>query len=241
VATTDERDGSPVDTARLTRAEGDDIVVVPAEVDEPVGLSRRHALAGAAIVSILVVIVAVALFTRHSRPTTAVRTASPAASAPVPVVDKTPAKVKPKSSPPAAIATVASTSAPTTVAAAVPPATVSAATTPATPVPTTAAPPKQYPPSALTWDQPHRLTIPAGSARVLPVTAHNPTNGTVDLPHPLSCAPRLDHSEMCPEMVQQIGPGQSASAQYTIDAKGIAKGTYTLSIEGVLTVQVTVS
>jgi hypothetical protein len=240
VATTDERDGETVETTRVIPAEGDDIVVVPAEVDEPVGLSRRHALAGAAIVSVLVVIVAVALFTRHSRPTTAVRT-SPATNAQVPVVAKTPAKVKPKSSPPPAIATVESTTAPTTVAAAAPPATVSAATTPATPVPTTAAPPKQYPPSVLTWDQPQRLTIRAGFTKMLPVTAHNPTDGTVNLPHPLSCAPRLDNSEMCPEMVQQIGPGQSASAQYTIDAKGIAKGTYHLKIEGVLTVQVTVS
>ena len=42
-------------------------------------------------------------------------------------------------------------------------------------------------------------------------------------------------------MVQLIGAGQSASAPYTIDARGIAKGHYTLKIEGVLTVAVTVS
>ena len=35
--------------------------------------------------------------------------------------------------------------------------------------------------------------------------------------------------------------GQSASARYTIDASGIAKGHYTLKIEGVLTVAVTVT
>jgi hypothetical protein len=41
--------------------------------------------------------------------------------------------------------------------------------------------------------------------------------------------------------VQVIGPGQSASAQYTIDATGIAPGHYSMRIEGVLTVPVTVT
>jgi hypothetical protein len=41
--------------------------------------------------------------------------------------------------------------------------------------------------------------------------------------------------------VQLINSGQSASAQYTIDAHGIAPGHYLLKIEGVLTVAVTVS
>ena len=57
----------------------------------------------------------------------------------------------------------------------------------------------------------------------------------------MSCAPRLDHSEMCPEMVQLVAAGQSASATYTIEASGMAKGHYTLIIEGVLTIAVTVS
>ena len=85
------------------------------------------------------------------------------------------------------------------------------------------------------------LSVAAGHSASLAVTAHNPSDGIVNLPHPLSCAPRLDHSEMCPEMVQQIPSGQSASAQYSINATGIAPGTYSLSIEGVLTVRVTVS
>ena len=61
------------------------------------------------------------------------------------------------------------------------------------------------------------------------------------LPHPLACTPRLDHGEFCTEVVQLIGSGQSVTARYTIDASGIAKGHYSLQIEGVLTVTVTVN
>jgi len=242
VATTDERDGEAVDTARHApaTADGDDIQVIPAEIDEPVGLSRRHALAGAVIVLALVVVVAVALSTRHSRPTTGVQTkAAPSTLAPAAVAPKGSAR-PPIKSPPIAVATVENTAAPTTVRAVVPPPATAAATTPAPP-PTTAPEPKQYGASVLTWDAPRTLSVAAGHTAALAVTAHNPSDGIVNLAHPLSCTPRLDHSEMCPEMVQQIASGQSASAQYTIDAKGIAKGTYSLSIEGVLTVRVTVS
>jgi hypothetical protein len=109
-------------------------------------------------------------------------------------------------------------------------------------IPTTiAAPPKQYGASALTWTAPGALTIAAEHSGPLSVTAHNPTDGTVTLSHPLACTPRLDHSEMCPEMVQLIPAGGSASAQYTIDAHGIAPGHYVLKIEGVLSVPVTVT
>ncbi|MDP9332871.1 MAG: hypothetical protein M3Q30_06140, partial [Actinomycetota bacterium] len=92
-----------------------------------------------------------------------------------------------------------------------------------------------------TWDAPPSLAIAAGMSASLAVIAHNPTDGTVTLPHPLACTPRLDHGEVCTEMVQLISSGRSASARYTIDASGIAKGHYTLRIEGVLTVAVTVS
>jgi hypothetical protein len=93
----------------------------------------------------------------------------------------------------------------------------------------------------LTWNAPGRLTIASGHTAALAVTAHNPTDGTVALPHPLSCAPRLDHGEMCPQVVQVISPGGSASAGYTIDARGTAAGSYQLRIEGVLTIPVTVT
>jgi hypothetical protein len=73
------------------------------------------------------------------------------------------------------------------------------------------------------------------------VSAHNGTDGTVTLPHPLACTPRLDGNGMCTEMAQIINSGASASAQYTIDAHGIAPGHYALRIEGALTIAVTVT
>jgi hypothetical protein len=63
----------------------------------------------------------------------------------------------------------------------------------------------------------------------------------VSLAHPLGCTPRLDHREVCADIVQMIAAGAFASARYTIDAHGFAPGNYTLHIEGVLTVPVTVS
>ena len=92
----------------------------------------------------------------------------------------------------------------------------------------------------LTWSGPHSMTVLAGTTAILAVAAHNHTDGTVTLPHPLSCAPRLDHGEICPEVVQVLAPGTSAGAQFTVDAHGIAPGHYTLTIEGVLPVAVTV-
>src|SRR4029077_2153826 len=109
------------------------------------------------------------------------------------------------------------------------------------PPPTIAiAPPKQYGASVLAWDAPHGMTIPSGKTAPLTVMAFNRTDRIVNLPHPLSCTPRLDHTEVCTEMVQTIPAGGSATATYTIDARGIAPGNYALRIEGVLTVDVTV-
>jgi hypothetical protein len=241
VTTTDEPGGGSLDTARDAPAEGDDIVVLPADAGDPVGLSRRNVVAAAGVVAILVIIAVLALAARHSGSSARVQTSSAITLPQIPVVAKghpKPLVAKPKG-PPVAVEPAPSTAAPTTAVAVAPP-TAAAQTTPPT-VATTIAAPKQYGPSVLTWDQPAALAIRAGYSKSLPVTAHNPSDGTVTLPHPLSCAPRLDHGEICPEMVQLIGPGQSASAQYTISAKGIAPGSYTLSIEGVLTVHVTVS
>jgi hypothetical protein len=75
----------------------------------------------------------------------------------------------------------------------------------------------------------------------LSVSAHNPTDRGAAMPHPLSCTPRLDHREICPQVVQLVPSRTSVSATYTIDAHGVAAGNYTLNIEGVLTVAVTVS
>ena len=252
MATTDDRGGA-LDATRLDTADGDDIVVVvagPGSGDHERPRRVRRVLVGTAIVAVLVSGGAIAVAARHDGSTTRVRTTSPSTvpAAPVVVKGRTKATVpRVKPTPTVAVTTVPNTTPQTLVA--VPPASGPARTTPAPPpppppappAPATAAPPKQYRASALTWDAAPSLAIASGKTATLSVTAHNLTDGTVTLPHPLACTPRLDHGEMCPEMVQLIGSGQSANARYTVDASGIAKGHYTLKIEGVLTVAVTVT
>lgn len=102
-------------------------------------------------------------------------------------------------------------------------------------------PPPPFGAKALTWTAPTSLTIPSGTTAPMTVLAYNPTGRDVSLSHPLSCTPRLDHGEVCPDIVQLIGSHRSAGAHYTIDATGVVAGSYTLTIEGVLTVNVTVS
>jgi hypothetical protein len=102
-------------------------------------------------------------------------------------------------------------------------------------------PPPPFGAKALTWTAPSSLTIPSGETAPLTVLAYNPTGRSVSLSHPLSCTPRLDHGEVCPDIVQLISSHRSAGAHYTIDATGVVAGAYTLTIEGVLTVDVTVS
>jgi hypothetical protein len=102
-------------------------------------------------------------------------------------------------------------------------------------------PPPPFGASALTWTAPKSMSIATGTTAPLSVRAYNPTGRSVSLSHRLSCTPRLDHGEVCADIVQLIGSHQSASAHYTIDAAGFVPGSYTLTIEGVLTVDVTVS
>jgi hypothetical protein len=241
VSTTDERDGSPLETTRLDSADGDDIVVIP---DPDSGRRpRRGVLIWIAAVSavLLAGVVAGVVFRGQAHHTT-VRTTSP-------TVVPTPPAVGTKPAPTSATSPRVTT--PTTNALALPfkppPVKTGAQVTPSVvtalpqaPAPPTAAPPKNYGPSVLTWSAPHSMTVLAGSTAILAVAAHNHSDGTVTLPHPLSCAPRLDHGEICPEVVQVLAPGTSAGAQYTIDAHGTAPGHYTLTIEGVLAVGVTV-
>lgn len=244
MATTDDRDGIAVETTRAVPADGDDIVVVPALPGDPhhPGLVRR-ALVAAAIVAVLALGTAFAIASRHTGSTVRVRATSPPTLAPRPaVINHLKSSVpRAKPSPTAAVSTVPSIhSVPPVV---VPPArSVPILLAPPPPAPTTTpAPPKQYGPSVLRWKAPRSLAIAAGKSAPLEVTAYNPTDGTVTLPYPLSCTPRLDNGEMCPAMVQLIDAGQSASTRFTIDGRGFAKGKYTLKIEGVLTVAVTVS
>jgi hypothetical protein len=175
---------------------------------------------------------------------TVVRTTPPTAGT-TPAVAAAPVQIKanPKTTtatPALATPTVAIT-VPATLARPTNAATKVVAPPPTVPAPTLPPPPKEYGASVLTWTAPRTLTIETGHAVSLFVTAHNPTDGIASLPHPLSCAPRLDHSEVCSETVQPIGSGQSASAGYTIDAHGVVPGRYTLDIEGVVTLSVTVT
>ena len=207
------------------------------------GLVRR-ALVAATIVAVVALGPAFAIASRHTGSTVRVRTTSPPTLSPLPVVIKNHLKAtvpRAKPSPTVGATTVPSiNSIPVLV---VPPSrSLPVLSTPPPPAPTTTAPaPKQYGPSVLTWDVPRSLAIAAGKSATLPVTAYNPTDGTVTLPYPLSCTPRLDNGEMCPAMVQLIRAGQSTSTRFTIEARGVAKGKYALKIEGVLTVAVTVS
>ncbi len=253
MSTTDERDGSTVETARLEArrrdaAAGDDIVVLSSA--DPRRPGRRDLVIGLVTVALLIVagLVTVVLVIRNSQ-NEKVRTTSPTvATAPVGI------GTGPRPTTVAHRTPTTSTHAPATGAVVVPtvgPNVTSgivvapmdsgpAPTVPPTTGSPTTAPAKQYGASALTWSAPHSMTVLAESTAILAVAAHNHTDGTVTLPHPLTCAPRLDHDEICPAVVQVLTHGTSAGAQYTIDAHGIAPGHYSLKIEGVLTVAVTV-
>jgi hypothetical protein len=245
VSTTDERDGSPLSTTRPGAADGDDIVVI---TEPESGRHPRRNLRiwiAAVIAGVLAAVVGGVVFrgqANHTKIRTTSTTAAltPAAVAPVPAPT---IAASPRATPPTTNAVVLPFESPPAQAAP-PPAPAVVTTPPPAPAPTNApptiAPTKNYGPSVLTWSGPHSMTVLAGTTAILAVAAHNHTDGTVTLPHPLSCAPRLDHGEICPEVVQVLAPGTSAGAQFTVDAHGIAPGHYTLTIEGVLTVAVTV-
>jgi len=88
---------------------------------------------------------------------------------------------------------------------------------------------------------PTSVQVTAGETIPVAVSARNPSNGVVTLAHPLGCTPRLDHTEICAQTVELVGPGQTVNARYTIDARGITPGSYTLNIEGLRTINVTVT
>jgi hypothetical protein len=246
VTSTEERGDGSIETTQASPApaDGDDIVVIPGGApDEPRGRQLLLVI-GAAVVSIGVIVAAIAILTRHDGKTgqVAVQPATPT----VPVARPAAPKARPKPEPlpskpaPTIAVSVPPATQPRTVPVILPPV-VSSPAQQAPPVTLPLVAPKHYGASALTWDAPQRLMIAAGKTAPLTVVAFNHTDGVVDLPHPLSCTPRLDHTEVCAEIVQTIQPGGSATATYAIDARGIAPGKYTLWIEGVLTVLVTVS
>jgi hypothetical protein len=127
-------------------------------------------------------------------------------------------------------------------------------TTLSTPPPTIAS----YPPQLLTWQTtPSALTVKSGGSATIAVTVTNPTDGTVTLGQPLSCAPVLTPenggsaiaSGVCVEMAQIMAPHQVLTQPYTIyattsgDASGSAltPGRYAVRFENLHSIWMTVT
>jgi hypothetical protein len=248
------RDADPLD--------GDDITVDPGGA--PRDPSRRILVAAIVLVLVVVAIgTAIALGHRSSKSTaSSVSTAQPAhppAAHPTPV--RPPIAVAPLPTPttaaPAQIVTPSSAvvTPPTNPANAVviPPPVAVTSPPPAPPV--TAAP--ASPPSVLQWHAtPAALSVAGGKQVSFTVSVANPTNGTVDLPTPLSCAPTVRGpkgvvigASICEQVVQAIAPHQHLTQRYTIDAtttgdpsgQPLKAGAYTASIQNLFEVKITVT
>jgi hypothetical protein len=129
------------------------------------------------------------------------------------------------------------------------------AVAPSTAPPATAPPVES--PSVLTWrSSPGTLDLTAGAHMTFTVTVTNPTDGTVTLGVPLSCAPTLETAHgaaisnvMCEQMAQVLQPHQSLAQQYTVyatstgDATGtpLAAGRYIVRVENLSSIPVTVT
>ena len=122
------------------------------------------------------------------------------------------------------------------------------------PPPVVTAPPVEST-SVLQWKAtPPTISIKGGGHKTFTVTVTNPTDGTVTLPQPLSCAPVLRGPKgvafgfgVCVEMAQVMSPHQtSLTHTYTIYATDSASaggnalkpGNYTATIENLFTVNV---
>ncbi len=237
MASTKDRDGDAVDvTARTEVLEGDDIVVIPGEPDTHTSRRRRIALVIGALAAVVAIVVIVAVAAGGNKSDQHIVAASPS-----PNLGRTAAP--PKASAPSTITAKRSTHqttphvSPTTQIVVVGPASIPAATTPATAAPAVS----QYPPSAIQWTAPASITVAHNANKTITVVAHNPTNGTITLPHPLACTPTLRGDGMCTEMAQILRPGESATAQYKVDGSEVPPGNYTLDVEGVLKIKVTVT
>ncbi len=110
----------------------------------------------------------------------------------------------------------------------------------------------------LAWQTtPSALTVKAGGHATIAVTVTNPTDGTVTLGQPLSCAPVItpEHggsaiaSGVCEAMAQIMAPHQVLTQQYTIyatssgDASGapLAIGRYAVRFENLHSIWMTVT
>ena len=231
--------------------DGDDIVVIP-----DTGHTRRRrarALVIGAVVVVLAAGVGIAIAATRDDGKATVRTVTPRRPTPTPASPppRTPPKRPVVHKPRASIAPHTPLSSPPAVAVAPP--SPPPAIAPTEPPPTA---PPSYPPSVLQWSAtPGALTIKSGEHAVLTVHVTNPTNGTVTLPNPLSCAPTLrgpkGHvfgSRVCAEMAQLMAPHDQLTQHYTIYATDTAAagggtltpGYYTVRVENLFNVRVTV-
>jgi hypothetical protein len=235
VATTDHDDVEVV--TRVEPTDGDDITVIPEPVGPPPRNRRRIFFLTAAAVVLIVAVVAIVLGTRDNS------TSDVQAASPKPVVTSPPAVKKHK--PPSTKKKVTKpvthvTTAPVVVQPQTP---VSSPAVDATTVPSATIPPQPQasPISVLQWNAPSSITIKTGTIQAIHISAYNPSNGVVTLPVPLSCELRLQHDEVCPQMAQLINPGETANAAFRIIAVDVKPGTYTLNVEGVYPITVTVT
>jgi hypothetical protein len=240
VADTLDRDGDAVDvTPRTEVLEGDDIVVIPDEPETHTSRRRRIALViGAVAVVVAIVVIAAVAAGGNNKSEPQVVAASPnpnlgRTAAPPKASAPTTVKVKTKRS---THQTTPHASATTPARVVVPPSIPNATTPPTAPPALT-----EFPLSAIRWTAPSSLTIAHDAQTTITVVAHNPTSGTITLPQPLACAPTLSGNGMCTAMAQILAPGETATAHYKIDGGEVSPGNYTLSVEGVLSIKVTVT
>ena len=235
---TTEHDDVEVTSTRAAPLEGDDITVIPEPADTPKRNRRRVVLLSALAVMLIAAVIAIVVGTRDdSSPQVQAASPSPAVTSPPAVKKHKPAAPKKKhASKPVTRVTTAPVVVLPNVPATAPPVVI-APTTPAT----MPAQPQASPISVLQWHVPAAVSVKSGATTSIAVSAYNPSNGVVTLPVPLSCAPRLHHDEVCPEMAQLVNPGETANATYTIDATGVKRGTYTLKVEGIAPITVTVA
>ena len=254
MTTTGGPDHSVTEPVTVEHLDGDDIVVVP---DAPPARHRRSRalLVGAVVVGVIAAGVGVAVALTHDDGKSTVDATAPVRTTPTPAPSQ-PRSVKPEEpkrpvveKPPASVAPPTPDSSPPVDVAPPPPPVV-----PQEPPDTT---PAVSPPSVLRWSAtPAALAIPAGGHKTLTVHVVNPSEGTVTLGHPLSCAPTLHDAKghaigygVCVEMAQLMAPHDALTQRYTIYATdtgaaggaALKPGAYTATIEDLFDVKVTVT
>ena len=244
-----------IDPATDPTVEGDDIEVLPQPAQ--LGVRRLRALAVGGIVMLLAAAaITVGVINHHHSAASRLSTLSvDARSATKPKAHAAPKHplVKPHAKPHHNTATSVAVVAPTTAAAVTH--TTLPAVAPSTAPPVTAPPVES--PSVLRWQSsPATLDLTAGAHLTFSVTVSNPTDGTVTLGVPLSCAPTLETAHgaaisnvMCEQIAQVLSPRQTLTQQYTVyatstgDATGtpLAAGRYIVRVENLSSIPVTVT